>query len=106
MPESSEQSAERIACRQWANTVAEQTEPSGPIGGHPMSQETNLGLSRGESRIGSEEFCPSVEVVGSGREDWKISDWIVSGMPAPLPLFAVSFKSSRRASQVSGVSPS
>jgi hypothetical protein len=74
----------RIRRNQRDHSVAEQAEPSGPIGGHPMSQETNLGLSRGESRIGSENFGPSVEISGAGREEGNEAAWVGSGVP-PAP---------------------
>jgi hypothetical protein len=79
-PESRDESRERIACRQRANSISEQAEPSLPIGGQPISQETNLGLSRGESGVGIEDFSPSVEIQGTGREDRNSRPWWSSGV--------------------------
>lgn len=66
MPES----AERIACRQRHNAVAEHAEPVNASvvqpGGHPISHSTNRGF---KLRRSGEHGAPAVDVAGPGREE-------------------------------------
>jgi hypothetical protein len=76
----------------------------------------SLAQGVGQSRTASARHIPLLRVRRSGVMLSQFCDdavgvghiWtaMVSGIPIPLPFFAVSFTRSRRASQVSGFSPS
>ena len=68
--QSSPKRAERIRCLKRDHAVAEKPEPMGAISGQPISQQTNLGLSRGECAMFSKNSSPCVDLFWPGREEW------------------------------------